>query len=140
MSPLSGIPFAANSPDSSDYQRGCDMQVQINTDKNIEGSEQLTQEVQATVEATLGRFGEQLTRVEVHLSDENSHKSRGDDKKCVMEARPAGMQPVAVTHVAATLDQAVDGAAEKLERLLDSTFGRLNNPKGRTSYSGDQNV
>jgi len=116
------------------------MQVQINTDNNIEGSEQLTLEVQATLEATLGRFGEQLTRVEVHLSDENSHKSRGDDKKCVMEARPAGMQPVAVTHVAATLDQAVDGAAGKLERLLDSTFGRLNNPKGRTSYSGDQNV
>ena len=116
------------------------MQFQISTDKNIDSSEQLAQEVQATVEATLGRFGEQLTRVEVHLSDENSHKSRGDDKKCVMEARPAGMQPVAVTHVAATLDQAVEGAAEKLERLLDSTFGRLNNPKGRTSYGGDQNV
>jgi len=116
------------------------MQVQINTDKNIEGSEQLTSEVQATVEATLGRFGEQLTRVEVHLSDENGHKDRGDDKRCVLEARPAGMQPVAVTHVAATLDQAVDGAAEKMERLLDSTFGRINDPKGRTSYGGDQNV
>ncbi len=116
------------------------MQVQIYTDKNIEGSEQLTHEVQAAVEATLGRFGEQLTRVEVHLSDENGHKSRGEDKKCVMEARPAGMQPVAVTHVAATLDQAVGGATEKMERLLDSTFGRLHNPKGRTSHGGDQNV
>jgi len=116
------------------------MQIQINTDKNIEGSEQLTQEVEATVETTLGRFSEQLTRIEVHLSDENGNKSRGDDKKCVMEARPAGMQPVAVTHVAATLDQAVDGAAGKLEHLLDSTFSRLNNPKGRTSYGGDQNV
>ncbi len=116
------------------------MQVQINTDTNIEGNEQLALEVQATVEATLGRLAEQLTRVEVHLSDENSHKSRGDDKKCVMEGRPAGMQPVAVTHVAATVDQAVDGAAGKLKRLLDSTFGRLNDPKGRSSYGEDQNV
>lgn len=116
------------------------MQIQLNTDRNIEGTEELAQQVRDAVESILGRFAEQLTRVEVHLSDENGPRTRGNDKKCVMEARPAGMQPVAVTEMAATVDQAVDGAAEKLERLLESTFGRLHNPRGRTPHGGEQNV
>lgn len=106
------------------------MQVQVNTDKNIEGGERLTQYVKTAVDAKLHRFGAQITRVEAHLSDENSHKSHGDDKKCVLEARPAGRPPVAVTHLAPTLDQAISGAVDKLERVLDSTFGQLNHTKG----------
>lgn len=113
------------------------MHVQVNTDDNIEGGEQLTLRVRTEVEASLDRFSDQITRVEVHLSDENSHKSAANDKRCAMEARPAGLQPLAVTHNAATLDQAIDGATEKLERLIESTFGRLNDSK-RTSNSGDQ--
>lgn len=109
------------------------MQVQVNADKNIEGGERLTEYVKTAINARLRRFGSQITRVEAHISDENSHKSHGDGKKCVLEARPAGLQPVAVTHLAATVDQAISGAAEKLERLLDSTFGQLNNPKGATT-------
>lgn len=106
------------------------MQVQVNTDKNIEGGERLTEYVKTAINARLRRFGSQITRVEAHLSDETSRKSHGDDKKCVLEARPAGLQPVAVTHLAATLDQAINGATEKLERVLDSTFGQLNHLKG----------
>lgn len=109
------------------------MQVQVNTDKNIEGGERLAQYVKTAVDAKLHRFGSQITRVEAHLSDENNHKSHADDKKCVLEARPAGLQPVAVTHQAATLDQAIHGAVEKLERLLDNTFGHLNHPKSAAS-------
>ncbi|MBA3313388.1 MAG: HPF/RaiA family ribosome-associated protein [Planctomycetota bacterium] len=116
------------------------MQIQINTDNHIEGREALAQRGTGIIEGTLGRFGDRLTRVEVHLSDENSHKSRGDDKRCVMEARPAGSQPVAVTHIADTLDHALEGAAEKLERLLDSRFGRLDEHKGRTSFAGEQDL
>ena len=42
-----------------------------------------------------------------------------------MEARPAGRDPVAATNMAPTLDEAVVGAVQKLQRLLDSAFGRL---------------
>ena len=108
------------------------MQVQINTGHNIEGSEQFDDYVRSTVEASLGRFAEQITRIEVHLTDDNGAKANGDDKRCVVEARPAGMQPVAVTHVAATLEEAIDGAVDRLERLLDGTFSKLHDPKGRT--------
>ena len=116
------------------------MQVQVNTDKHIHGGERLTLWVKTAVDAKLGRFVDHITRVEAHLSDENSHKSGGADKKCVLEARPAGLHPLAVTHLAATLEQAINGAAEKLERLLDSTFGQLNTVKGRTPLGREETL
>jgi hypothetical protein len=109
------------------------MQVQVNTDRNIEGRETLIQQVETEVEAALGRFGSQLTRVEVHLADENAGKSGSADKRCMMEARPTGQQPVAVTHHAATLAEACAGAAEKLKLVLESKFGRLHDHKGAES-------
>jgi ribosome-associated translation inhibitor RaiA len=101
------------------------MQIQINTDRNVEGHEQFAARVTGVVESALSRFSDRITRVEVHLSDENSGKSGQDDKRCMMEARLEGRQPTAVTHQAATLDQAVDGAADKLKRSLESTLARL---------------
>ena len=102
------------------------MKIQINTDSNIAGNEQLRREVEALLRGALDRFSEKITRVEVHLSDENSDKKSGvDDMRCLLEARLAGRQPIAVSHEAATLQEAVDGAAEKLTHSLDSTLGRL---------------
>jgi ribosome-associated translation inhibitor RaiA len=104
------------------------MQIQINTDNNIEGNDRLAQQVEVAVRHALDRFSAQVTRVEVHLSDENSDKKFGTgDKRCLLEARLAGLQPISVTHEAATLEQAVDGAVEKLARSLESTLGRLGN-------------
>jgi ribosome-associated translation inhibitor RaiA len=115
------------------------MQVQLNTDRHIEAHDELAHQVETVVEGTVGRFGDQITRVEVHLSDVNSHKGGDDDKRCMLEARLAGLEPMAVSHQAATLQQAIDGAAKKLERAIESTLGRLGNKKGRTSYGGNQN-
>lgn len=104
------------------------MKIQINTDSNIAGNDQLRREVETLLRGALDRFSEKITRVEVHLSDENSDKKSGvDDMRCLLEARLAGLQPIAVSHEAATLQGAVDGAAEKLKRSLDSTLGRLGN-------------
>ena len=114
------------------------MQIHTHTDKNIEGGERLSLHVQSLLQTKLGRFREHITRVEAHLSDESSHKSRADSKKCVLEARPAGMQPLVVTHFAETLDHAINGAAEKLERLLDGSFGQLHDLKGRTATVNEQ--
>jgi ribosome-associated translation inhibitor RaiA len=100
------------------------MQIQINTDHNIEGHEKLAAHVQGLVEATLGRFVRDITRVEVHLSDQNAQSTSQDDKRCVMEARLEGRDPVAVSHDAASLGQAVDGAAQKLKRSVESTLDR----------------
>ncbi len=106
------------------------MQVQVNTDHNIAGHEALAARVRGVVENTLSRFSDQITRVEVHLSDENGAKPGRGDKRCMMEARLEGRQPIAVTHEADTLDQAVDGAAEKLSRAIDSLLGRAHDHRG----------
>lgn len=117
------------------------MHIEVSTDNQIEGGEELTRQVEAVVEGALGRFSDWITRVEVHLSDESSSsKVRDNDKRCVMEARPANLQSIAVSHQGATLDQALKGAAKKLARLLNDTAGRLGDPKGRTSYGGDQAI
>jgi ribosome-associated translation inhibitor RaiA len=103
------------------------MHIQINTDKNVEGPEAFAEQIKAIVESTLNRFSEHITRVEVHLSDENSDKAGINDKRCLMEARLEGRQPIAVTHQAANLDLAVQGAAGKLKNMIESNLGRLGN-------------
>jgi ribosome-associated translation inhibitor RaiA len=101
------------------------MTIQINTDHNIHGHQATIEQIEATVAAALGHLSQHITRVEVHLSDENAKKGGSADKRCMMEARLENHQPMAVTEEAATLDEAVDGAARKLKRLLDRTLGRL---------------
>ena len=45
--------------------------------------------------------------------------------RCQLEARPKGHQPISVTHKASTMEQAIDGAATKLEHALEHMFGKL---------------
>ncbi len=107
------------------------MQIQVNTGHNIESDEKLTRHVEAEVRAALTWFSDQITRVEVHLSDERGGKAAGaGDKRCLLEARPTGHQPVVVSHEAATLEDALRGATHKLQHLLESTLGRLHDHKG----------
>lgn len=100
------------------------MKIQVNTDANIPGHAARVAGVSRIVEHALARFAESITRVEVHLSDENSGKSGKHDQRCVLEARLQGRPPVAVTEHADSQDQALHGAADKLVRLLDHDLGR----------------
>ena len=106
------------------------MQIQINTDHNVQGYESAAATVRETVENALARFRTHITRVEVHLGHENANKRGSDDKRCMMEARLEGHQPIAVTHYAALIGQAIDGAAEKMLHRLERTFGRLHSHRG----------
>ena len=102
------------------------MQVQIHTDHHIEGTEAMHKWVSTAVKQALARFSDKISRVEVHLSDENGGKNTGPEyKQCVLEARLEGHQPLSVKHHAASLNQALDGAADKLLRLIDNTLGRV---------------
>jgi hypothetical protein len=103
------------------------MTVQVNTDKNIEGSKKLIAYLTSFISEELSKYSEQITRVEVHLSDENGPKEGINDKRCMIEARLEGMKPFAVTKHANTHELAVEGAVEKLKISLDSIMGRLRN-------------
>lgn len=109
------------------------MQIQVNTDKNITGHEALATHVSTVVNNTLSHVSEHITRVEVHLSDENGDKKSDNDKRCMMEARLEHTSPIAVTHHTDNLDQAIRGASEKLIRSIESHLGKLRDQKLRNS-------
>jgi ribosomal subunit interface protein len=114
------------------------MQILVNTANHVEGNDGLREHVESVVADAMERFGNRVTRVEVQLTDENSSKKAGDkDKRCAMEARVAGLSPIAVSELAPTVHQAIDGAIEKLEKSLDRTLSKRDDPKGRPSMSGD---
>ena len=108
------------------------MQVLVNSDHHIVGGEDLTERVQGVVEGRLERFAGRITRVEVHLNDLNSLKLGERDKRCMMEARLGGLKPIAVSHEAPTLTEAIHMAADKLERAVARTLGKLEDTEGRT--------
>jgi hypothetical protein len=102
------------------------MHIQINTDGNIEGNEALIAEAKTAVRETLDRFTEKITWVEVHLSDENSNKKGGiNDIRCLLEVTMAGLPRAIASEQAATWEQALNGAADKVKNSLETTFGRL---------------
>jgi ribosome-associated translation inhibitor RaiA len=114
------------------------MQIQVNTDRHIDGSAELATQVEATLEDALDRFSNRITRLEVHLSDENgTQKSDSRDKRCVLEARLAGMKPIKVSADGPSHEQALNDASKNLVKLLCRTLDRLDNPKGRASYAGE---
>lgn len=106
------------------------MQVIVNTDSNVDGTERVSGGLETIVEDSLSRYSERLTRVEVHLSDGSAGRSSADDIKCSVEARPAGGTPVVVTDNAQSVEEALSGALNKMKRLLETHFGKLENRKG----------
>ena len=98
------------------------MKIQFNTDKNIEGHERLENFFTSELQKELARFDEKVTRIEVHLGDENNAKGGVNDKRCLIEARPAGSKPIAVTAFADSIEKAFYQATEKIKKTLNTTF------------------
>lgn len=109
------------------------MQVHVNANNSVHTHESLERWAREELNASLRRFGNDITSVEMHLSDENSDRISPDHKRCMLEARLANHPPVAVNHQAGSLDDAIRGAIDKLRRALDHTFGKLRDQRDRTS-------
>ena len=101
------------------------MQIQVNSGNSLPIDAQLIATAESVTRHTLNRFQDRVTRLEIHVNDLNSHKGGGQDKRCQIEARPAGLDPLSTSHEAGDVESALRGAAQKLERLLDTVFGRL---------------
>jgi Sigma 54 modulation protein / S30EA ribosomal protein len=100
------------------------MLIEVRTDGNIQGSEQLSDEVKTVVQTTLDRFSDRIRRVDLYLSDATGNKAGHDDKCCKIEARRDGREPIVVTHHEATMDQAIRGAVHSLKKSVESAFGK----------------
>ena len=100
------------------------MQVQFNSDSSVMGTENVAERIEAAVREKLARFEERLTRLEIHVRDENGPKHGPDDKACTIEARPKGGKPIGVTEHAAKVDDAASKAARTLAQRLERHFGK----------------
>jgi hypothetical protein len=107
------------------------MQVQVNTSNGIENKETLERWADSFLNESLARFRQEITRVEVQLTDENSGRKGAADKRCMLEARLNGHEPLAVNHHGETQDEAFRGATQRLVRLIEHTLGKLDRHEHR---------
>ena len=103
------------------------MDIKVNTDNHITGSDDLNEKFSAELKKKLSRFSEYITSVDIFFGDENKGKFGTDDKRCTIEVRPKNMNSEAVTHYADTLDHAFNGAVDKIRSLMDTRVGKLQN-------------
>ncbi len=100
------------------------MNIQINTGHNIQGNEALIAKFNSTIKSALVRMSDHITKVEVHLKDEDGYKEGKNDKRWMIEAHLEGRQPIVVTEHADNLNQALDGAIDKLVSMIESILDR----------------
>ena len=101
------------------------MIIQFNTDKTINGDEKHQEFFSDQIANELDRFQSHITRIEVHLTDQNGKKEGINDIRCLLEARIEGRKPIAVSDQADTVEQAVSGAIDKLKAALNTIMSRL---------------
>ncbi len=101
------------------------MKIQLNTDKNIQGTEKLETFVSEKINRSLKRFAGKISRIEVHLSDQNAAKAGSDDMQCRIEARIKDLQPVTVTARSNTKEKALSDAIDKIKSALETAIGKL---------------
>lgn len=100
------------------------MQIQVHSDTTVTVDASLTGFVKSETQRILSTLAAKVTRVEVHLSDVNGRKAGPADKRCVVEARPAGARPLSTSATAKKLEAAIGQALRKMQRALRSFFGR----------------
>jgi hypothetical protein len=98
------------------------MQIRVDVDDHIDGSEELMIRVEGVVEGSLDRFQERIARVEVHLSQRTPHRAGERDMCCRMEAYAGSLKPIGVSHDALTLTEAIHAASAKLERAVQTAL------------------
>jgi ribosome-associated translation inhibitor RaiA len=102
------------------------MQIQLNT-TGVDTANKESMDRWATdhLRDVLGRFRQDITRIEVHLSEANGATH------CTMEARLASQAPLAVKHDGSNQDEAFRGAADKLKRTVESAVERARDKSHR---------
>lgn len=100
------------------------MTIQINTDKTLTGDKRSNDFFTSQITEVLQRFESHITRIEVHLKDENGKKDGFNNISCLLEARIEGRKPIAITNQANTMDIAVTGAIDKIKASIESILGK----------------
>jgi hypothetical protein len=102
------------------------MNIQVNTDHNIDGSTKFVTYVDEVIKDAFSRFSDRLTHVQVHFSDQNGPKEGNMATRCLMEVRIAGCKSTAVSSNGNSTDEALEGAVEKMKHSIEHTLGHQN--------------
>lgn len=100
------------------------MLIEINA-KGLERHAGGMEAIRSEVARKLDRFQSRLTRVEIHFEDVNADRGGNCDKRCLMELRPKGTAPIAVSDCAPEVGPSLAGASSKAVSALDSHFGKI---------------
>jgi ribosome-associated translation inhibitor RaiA len=103
------------------------MTIQINTDKTLTGEKRSSDFFISQITEALQRVESHITRIEVHLKDENGKKDGFNNISCLIEARLEGKQPIAITNQADTINLALTGAIDKIKNSIESILGKIQN-------------
>ena len=99
------------------------MQIQINYG-DVQSSDGLENAVRDQLEKKLAHLSDSVTRVEVHLRDDNAGKSGPQDKRVMMEGRIASDNPLAVEAQSDDMYSAIADAAGKLQRAISTRVAK----------------
>lgn len=109
------------------------MQIQINTDHNINDHAPPSARLSSVIEHSLGHCSHYIADLDVHLSDPHAAQPGEHDKRCTIEASLGRRRSrLVVTHEAASLEQAAEGATRKLAHMIGRTLDRMRTQQRRT--------
>ena len=107
------------------------MQIRIHAPHAAGASVSIDDWARRSLQEALSRFANELSALEVHFSDDNAARVSADHKRCTLEARLHGREPLAVQHQAERLDEALQGARAKLERALERELDKRRDAQHR---------
>jgi hypothetical protein len=99
------------------------MKILFNTDKTIQTDERHRDFFSDQIAEEIDPYQSHITRIAVHVTDQNGKKDGINDIRCLLEARLEGRQPIAVSDQADTIEAAVSGATEQLRTVLETMVG-----------------
>ncbi len=99
------------------------MQIQINAG-DVQVTDAIEQHIHDSLEQALKHHPERVTRIEVHLRDDASKRQGVKDKRCKIEVRLAGLDPLAVEGDSDDLYDAIKQAAGKAKRAVEHKLER----------------
>ncbi|MDD9920703.1 MAG: HPF/RaiA family ribosome-associated protein [Boseongicola sp.] len=100
------------------------MEIHTSTDNTINGDLRVAEVAELAVKNDLGHMDDWLTRVDVHLKDQNGSKKGPANIRCTIEARPRGLAPMAAHADATDISAALKAAAVKLRARLQSEHSK----------------
>ena len=115
------------------------MQIQVHF-SDIQNSWAINNHIHQHLAQAIKTGLDQITRIDVHLHDDSGpNKSGTNDKRCLIEARLAGMQPLMIEQRGNDMYAVINQATRKLQQTLQKAKSRRRDAKQQLHYMAMMN-